>query len=154
MLRALVLTAVMTVTTTASAQPRHQAVPAPGAPTVGNHSAPRAPPPPARLERRDDERDLRVLERLLAEFDTARARRNYREVRRVEEQVKTALRAELAEDRAERHGRWTGADRAGRMLREFERLTGRFDRRSLQAKRALLADAVTLARQELGQRHR
>jgi hypothetical protein len=37
------------------------------------------------------------------------------------------------------------------MLREFERLAGRLDRRALDTKRALLREAVMLARLEVRQ---
>ncbi|MBI5546184.1 MAG: hypothetical protein HY901_20025 [Deltaproteobacteria bacterium] len=54
-----------------------------------------------RHEARDDIRDLRALEGLLAEFDAARARHDRRTLARIDERLRRQIRAELAEGRRE-----------------------------------------------------
>lgn len=161
MLRAAALSAALLASATASAQTRHSAAPVGVAATVtvaARHAPPARPAGYAeRLDRRDDARDLRALEQLLGEFDAARARRNLAALRGVENRVAAQLRAELAEVRDDRRGakgERRELQQSRRILREFERLAGRMDRRSLATKRALLGEAVSVARQELADSRR
>ncbi len=156
MLRALVLTAALFVSATAAAQS--------SAPHRGggraDAAANRADASASRIEARDDSRDLATLENLRSDYARALARRDFRSARRIEERVQTELRREIAEGRSELRDERREGDRrearkeraslssTERVLREFERLAGRFDRRALNDKRVLLDEAVTLARAE------
>lgn len=122
----------------------------------------------------DDGRDLAWIERLIGDFDAARARRNRRALARVEGEVARTLarevregRLDLARSRGEIRrdaydGRWERRDdrrdlrddrrdlrRVALIEREFGSLRGRMDRRSLDRKRTLLAELHGLARAEL-----
>jgi len=57
-----------------------------------------------RRELGDDHRDLAWIERLIADFDAARASRNRRALARVEDEVARTLAREVQEARVERRG--------------------------------------------------
>lgn len=156
MLRALVLTAALFVSATAAAQS--------SAPHRGggraDAAANRADAVTNRVEARDDTRDLATLENLRNDYARAVARRDFRSARLLEGRVQTELRREIAEGRSELRNERREGDRrearveqttlasTERVLRDFERLAGRFDRRALNDKRVLLDEAVNLARTE------
>jgi hypothetical protein len=128
-------------------------------------------------ERRDDRRDLRRLEDLLARFDRARARRDRGALAAVDRAVEDELarewretRVEMARDRQEirrdvrdgdrrdfRDDRRDAAvergvaGRRGEIAQELRSLRGRFGPPALDRKRALLDELVGLARAELAQ---
>ncbi|MBI5544697.1 MAG: hypothetical protein HY901_12465 [Deltaproteobacteria bacterium] len=150
MMIAVILAVTTTTTASASAQPRGDA-----------------------RERRDDVRDLQVSQALMAELDAAVARRNRAAVARIDQRVRAAMAAELAESRRElrdeergRGGYGRGRphqeqrelareraalERGERLLNQYSVLQHRMDRRSLQARRDLLAELVRLSEVELRQ---
>lgn len=128
MFRTIALAAVLLVagTATANAQPV-------------NHGRPHVVTPVSTSER--------ALDALLAQYDSAAARRDRRDLRRIEDRVKQVLRSEVMEGQAEARRFRVRADdvpQARRILQELERLSDRFGRRSIVAKRELLAQASRL----------
>ncbi len=132
MFRTIALTAVLLVagTATANAQPMDHRY---GEPVV------RVATPAANRER--------TLGALRVRYENAVARRDRMELRRVEDRVKQVLRQEIMEGRyeARRYGVPTDdVAQARRILMDLEKLTDRFGRRALSAKRELVAQASRL----------
>lgn len=134
---ALTLTAVMLVSATAAARSPYR-----------------------ELERRDDRRDARTLQVLLAEYDGARERRDRGTLRNVEQQVRYAIASELAESGQELNQARRGPrrvafreratlERYAQIQARFGALEGRMGRRALDEKRSLIVELVDLARAEL-----
>jgi hypothetical protein len=115
---------------------------------AGSPHAP--PPPPPQGAWDDDAGDLARIGRLAARYDLAVIRRDAALLAQVERRVREELSAELEEARRERRrgvDRRTGAlERAGRT---FAELRERTDGRSLDRKRAALAEVSQAAWTEL-----
>jgi hypothetical protein len=126
------------------------------------------PPPAAPATVRADRRDVLELERLLARYDEAAARRDRRDLARLEPKLLAAIDGELAEARAAlRRGDRSGAGRLERrreaqvradlgrltaLRAEFADLQGRFGWRATQRKQAVVAEVSRLARADLAWR--
>jgi hypothetical protein len=129
----------------------------------------RAPAPPVL---RDDWRDVRQLDRLLARYDEAAAARDRRAMARLEEKLLAAIDEEIAEARrlARRPGHGYGYDhgqgydrgdprraeqarfelsRLMALRGEFAALQGRFGWRATQRKLAVATEVSRLARADL-----
>jgi len=135
-----------------------------------------APAPPAAASFRDDRRDVRDLDRLMARYDEAVSRRDRRAMERLESRLLAAIDGEIAEARATLRQCSVGRDdrdehgpsgRSGRVedrraeqarfelarltsLRaEFASLQGRFGWRATQRKHAVVAEVSRLAQADL-----
>jgi hypothetical protein len=127
-----------------------------------------------KAELRDDWRDLAWIDDLVKRFDAARARRDQRALRAIEDEVNRTLgrelreasrevqesRREAAHDRHEGPGERRDDRRDARddrrdlsrlkaLDREFDSLRGRMDNRSLARKRTLLVELRKIAAAEL-----
>ncbi|QRN99046.1 hypothetical protein JRI60_08495 [Archangium violaceum] len=130
-------------------------------------------------QRADDRMDVAELERVLARFDAARARRNNAELAAVDDRLRELLRAELAEGRTEmaqaraearddrresraetrddvRDARVEAASQTARktIARELSSLSGARSQAQLERKRELIVELVRLGKQEVRQDQR
>lgn len=136
--------------------PVHGAVPV--APPPPRQGPVVAPPPPQGAIRFDDRRfddrrfdDRRRASELLRAFDDAAARRDVRAIRHVDRQFDLFLQQELREARRTRGGRGV-LHRLNRIESELQRLQGRLNPRSINARRDLYVELVRLADGRVGRR--
>lgn len=112
-------------------------------------------------EFQDARRDLAQLERFLRSYDQSIRSRDHRNIRRIDEQVLRLATRELRDaersaalDRRRRDYRDARREQVKArlvrdVLQDYRRLQGRVDRRSLDSKRAMIAELADMARFEL-----
>ncbi len=120
--------------------------------TAAFAAPPRAVPPPPpgvsySYDRRDDVMDLRRFESLQARYQQASRRRDVRQLRALDDELRGLMLTELRESRRESDRR--ALARMRDISRSLQPLYGRVDRRSVARKLALIDEAVELARREV-----
>lgn len=145
------LVATLAVSSLAMAGPAfHPAVPLPSPPAPRTVSRPVPPPPPPVVRQSNERRpDALVGNQLLRDFDAASARRDARALSAVDHQFDRYLAQALREA--------GGARKSNQLMAissKLSRLQGRFDPRSLRARRSLYVDLVQLTLQDQHGGHR